>query len=246
MMNAGTLAYGINMPCRTVVFGGDSRLLSPLLFRQMSGRAGRRGFDTLGHAVFFKIPSAKCASLMVSPVPSIHGNFPMSVTLALRALVLHAGKGANAETTHDLLRLLKKPFYAESDAGLQQKMQHLFQFALAYLRNHEVISAEGKGVNLAAIASHLFWAEPANYAFLTLWQKGVFHTICAEAQDLAIADREQNSLKQPLGKEVLLPDKVARKLVVVLSHLFEHVRLPVSALQHDYLQESNRDQVKSR
>ena len=44
--NAGTLAYGINMPCRAVVFAGDHIFLNSLQFRQMTGRAGRRGFDT--------------------------------------------------------------------------------------------------------------------------------------------------------------------------------------------------------
>jgi superfamily II RNA helicase len=53
----GTLALGINMPCATVVFSGDSVFLTALNFRQASGRAGRRGFDLLGNVV--GIPFAK-------------------------------------------------------------------------------------------------------------------------------------------------------------------------------------------
>ncbi len=52
----GTLAYGIHMPCRAVVMAGDSPFLDALNFRQMSGRAGRRGLDNVGHVVFFSVP----------------------------------------------------------------------------------------------------------------------------------------------------------------------------------------------
>ncbi len=52
---AGTLSYGINMPCRTVVFVGDHVWLNSLQYRQMAGRAGRRGFDQLGHVAFLEV-----------------------------------------------------------------------------------------------------------------------------------------------------------------------------------------------
>ncbi|WP_404787911.1 DEAD/DEAH box helicase [Altericista sp. CCNU0014] len=53
-----TLAAGINMPARTTIISSLSkrtdlghRLLNASEFLQMSGRAGRRGMDTLGHVV---------------------------------------------------------------------------------------------------------------------------------------------------------------------------------------------------
>jgi superfamily II RNA helicase len=53
-----TLAAGINMPARTTVISSLSkrtdlghRLLNASEFLQMSGRAGRRGMDTIGHVV---------------------------------------------------------------------------------------------------------------------------------------------------------------------------------------------------
>lgn len=53
-----TLALGINMPARTVVIerlekwnGKRHELLTPGQFTQLTGRAGRRGKDSIGHAV---------------------------------------------------------------------------------------------------------------------------------------------------------------------------------------------------
>ena len=53
-----TLALGINMPARSVVItqlrkwnGVDHVMLTPGQYTQLTGRAGRRGIDTVGHAV---------------------------------------------------------------------------------------------------------------------------------------------------------------------------------------------------
>ena len=46
-----TLTHGINMPCKTVVLAQKSTFLTPTVFKQMAGRAGRRGVDSEGHVV---------------------------------------------------------------------------------------------------------------------------------------------------------------------------------------------------
>ena len=62
-----TLALGINMPARCVVveklekFDGTGHVgLTPGEFTQLTGRAGRRGIDTIGHAIVVE-PSRFCA-----------------------------------------------------------------------------------------------------------------------------------------------------------------------------------------
>lgn len=75
-----TLALGINMPCRTVVFAGDSLALDPMNYKQMAGRAGRRGYDTLGNVVFMGIPRGRVQNLMVSLLPQIQGPYTFSNT----------------------------------------------------------------------------------------------------------------------------------------------------------------------
>ena len=52
-----SLALGINMPFRTSIIMGwkDQTSFTPLLYHQMSGRAGRRGMDSEGHVVFANV-----------------------------------------------------------------------------------------------------------------------------------------------------------------------------------------------
>ena len=81
----GTLALGINMPCVTTVFSGDSVFLTALNYRQFSGRAGRRGFDLLGNVVFQGIDDEKIYRLLSSRLPVSYCSFK---ELALEELVL--------------------------------------------------------------------------------------------------------------------------------------------------------------
>ena len=63
-----TFSVGINMPTKCVVFGElqkfdgtQERCLTPEEYCQMSGRAGRRGKDSLGTVIYFP-----CTKNMVS------------------------------------------------------------------------------------------------------------------------------------------------------------------------------------
>lgn len=94
-----TLALGINMPARTVVleklvkFNGEAHVdLTPGQYTQMTGRAGRRGIDTQGHAVVQWAPAmdpravAGLASTRTYPLISTFApSYNMSVNL-LRTL----------------------------------------------------------------------------------------------------------------------------------------------------------------
>ncbi len=90
-----TLALGINMPARTVVleklekFNGEARVpITPGEYTQLTGRAGRRGIDTEGHAVIQWTPGldpqavASLASRRTYPLnSSFRPTYNMAVNL---------------------------------------------------------------------------------------------------------------------------------------------------------------------
>lgn len=62
----------------------------------MSGRAGRRGQDLLGNVFFYDVPLPKIQKLIKSNVPELRGQFPLSISLILR-LMLMASKADDKE-----------------------------------------------------------------------------------------------------------------------------------------------------
>ena len=84
------LALGIHSPCRTVVLAGDNLGLNVTQYRQMAGRAGRRGLDFLGHVIFFGISVKKMNRLHTSDMTNLKGHSIMDPITNLRLLQLYA------------------------------------------------------------------------------------------------------------------------------------------------------------
>ncbi|MDR3614607.1 MAG: DEAD/DEAH box helicase [Candidatus Obscuribacterales bacterium] len=94
-----TLAAGINMPARTTVISSISkrsddghRHLHASEFLQMSGRAGRRGMDEVGHVVVLHHPFEPvddAAKLAVAPPDPLSSRFTPSYGMVLNLLERH-------------------------------------------------------------------------------------------------------------------------------------------------------------
>lgn len=91
-----TLAAGINMPARTTVMSalskrtdGGHSMLSPSEFLQISGRAGRRGKDKVGHVVTVQTPfegAKEAAFLATSEAEPLRSWFTPSYGMVLNLL----------------------------------------------------------------------------------------------------------------------------------------------------------------
>eukprot|EP00928_Gymnodinium_smaydae_P014150 TRINITY_DN15141_c0_g2_i3.p1 TRINITY_DN15141_c0_g2~~TRINITY_DN15141_c0_g2_i3.p1 ORF type:complete len:1998 (-),score=638.27 TRINITY_DN15141_c0_g2_i3:221-6076(-) len=229
----GTLALGINMPCRSTVFCGDSLELNGLMFRQMSGRAGRRGFDLQGQVVFLDMAFSKVQRLIASDLSKLTGEFILSPTTVLRAIhqwelvcMIEAQDKAKYEQMRDkadlarcLVPMFSLPFFRSEEAGgdseLQTQVLFHTRFSIELLLREGLIGSDGGTRNLANLVSHLFEAEPANLVLSRILTSGVLHQyLVAEKKKERKGDRRSH---------------LTVKLTAVLAWLFFRKRLPRSA-----------------
>ncbi|KAK6440119.1 hypothetical protein LTR95_003663 [Oleoguttula sp. CCFEE 5521] len=214
----GTLALGINMPCKTVVFSGDSVFLTALNFRQCAGRAGRRGFDLLGNVVFQGISREKVCRLISSRLPDLNGHFPITTTLVLRLFtLLHESKNAKYAISA-INALLSQPRLHMGGQSFKDQTMHHLRFSIEYLRRQYLLSPSGATLNFAGLVSHLYFTENSSFAFHALLKEGYFHELCANINKQEKATTET--------------------LMLIMAHLFQ--RIPCRQADQEYREKMKR------
>jgi ATP-dependent RNA helicase HelY len=113
-----TLSLGINMPAKTVViedlwkFSGERHeLLTPGEYTQLTGRAGRRGIDEIGHAVVVfqrQVPFERVASLASTRTYELSSSFRPSYNMAVNLV-----RNYTREQAHRLLNSSFAQFLAD-------------------------------------------------------------------------------------------------------------------------------------
>jgi superfamily II RNA helicase len=161
----GTLSLGINMPCATVVFSGDSVFLTALNFRQAAGRSGRRGFDLLGNVVFQGISKERASRLLSSRLPELTGHFPITTTLVLRLFTLLSDSKSSPYAVKAINSLLSQPRLYLGGQSFKEQVLHHLRFSIEYLRRNELLGPGGEPVNFTSCVSHLYFTENSSFAF---------------------------------------------------------------------------------
>jgi ATP-dependent RNA helicase HelY len=149
-----TLSLGINMPAKTVVIedlwkfqGERHELLTPGEYTQLTGRAGRRGIDPIGHAVVLyqrQVPFERVAGLAATRTYDLTSSFRPAYNMAVNLV-----RNYTPEQAHELLNSSFAQFLA--DRGV---------VALERARERDREALEGYRAN---IACHLgdfeeYWA----------------------------------------------------------------------------------------
>jgi ATP-dependent RNA helicase HelY len=115
-----TLALGINMPARTVVIeklskwtGEKHEFLTPGEYTQLTGRAGRRGIDEVGHAVVLWspfVPFDQVAGLASTRTYALTSSFRPTYNMAVNLVRRYTPASA-----HHLLNLSFAQYRADKD-----------------------------------------------------------------------------------------------------------------------------------
>ena len=134
-----TLALGINMPARTVVIerlekwnGQRHELLTPGQFTQLTGRAGRRGLDPVGHAVVLyqrDVDFPTVASLVSRRVEPLVSSFTPSYNMAANLLRRHDRAEAEALLARSFAQFQADATVADDEARLARNREALEGYA---------------------------------------------------------------------------------------------------------------------
>jgi ATP-dependent RNA helicase HelY len=136
-----TLSLGINMPAKTVVIedlwkfqGERHELVTPGEYTQLTGRAGRRGIDALGHAVVVyqrQVPFERVAGLAATRTYDLTSSFRPSYNMAVNLV-----RNYTPEQAHQMLNSSFAQFLADRGVVALERTKERDREALAGCRQH--------------------------------------------------------------------------------------------------------------
>lgn len=179
-----TLAQGIHAPARSVVLVHDTpTFLTPTSLRQMTGRAGRRGYDLLGQVVFYGVRYSRIRQLLSSRVPQLRGGFPISASLTLRMIMLqHSGASSRDLIEEQINQLLNQPFLSLDGRKptFDGLLHHYQSFNAKLLTRLGLLSPspEHRSLWLAPLAAHLSFTDPFNLFLIYILGENLLNKIC--------------------------------------------------------------------
>jgi hypothetical protein len=181
VFSTDTLAYGINMPCRSVIFAGDSVFLNSVQFQQMAGRAGRRGLDVLGHVIFCALPLHRLHRLVISGVPQMNGKHPELPVLVPKVLKYCQGLRYSRKSTELCQRLVFDPL-VHFNSNKSAFLWHMIACG-HYMYHAGYVEQTPEGDRLTASGQVLAFAHsmaPSHFAFCNLYESGLLHQMCSD------------------------------------------------------------------
>jgi ATP-dependent RNA helicase DDX60 len=131
---------------------------------------------------------------VLSRLPALRGNYPLTPTLGLRLVNLLTDSGYAPSATNAVNDLLKlDSITVGSDISRDQTLFNL-RFSIEYLIRARTLDSAGAALHpWYNFAAFLYSNEPANFALLSLFRSGYIHKICDLTQpNYNIIDAKRN------------------------------------------------------
>jgi len=167
-----TLAFGVNLPARTVIVQDYRRYepgygyypISVLEYKQMAGRAGRPKYDEVGEAVLIAKTADEAEYLMESYVLAHPERIwsRLAVEKVIRSHVLATVASGFAFMESGIQEFFGKTFYAyQHDVG---NIQKTIAKTLKYLYDEEMLGVEGNRVYATTLGRRIseLYIDPAS------------------------------------------------------------------------------------
>ncbi|KAG9094747.1 hypothetical protein FS749_011922 [Ceratobasidium sp. UAMH 11750] len=117
--------------------------------------------------------------LMLSRIPPLTGNWPLTTTLCLRLFNLLTGSGHAPAAVSAIDSFMRLPRLSVSSDQSRQEVLHHMRFSIDFLQRSRLLSSTGHTTALFGIVGHLYYEEPGNLAFAALVRAGVLHRMCS-------------------------------------------------------------------
>lgn len=252
VFSTSTLALGMNLPCKTVIFGIDTPKLTPLQFRQMSGRAGRRGFDPAGTVIFMSLPTNKIRRLLTASLATLRGNVPFTTAFLLRLISFVNGElskdqqkfAKNTRTQGGLVKsskldnndisnedvrrkaaltLLKVPFVLQTHNGnFGNLLRFLTFFYVQLLRRMQLLDEKCIPRGFAHFALHLSQYDPGSLVFIHILQTGVLHRYIHTTYEDLFHEEQKTKAKEDI--------------IFILAHIFTQKLVSLNVVDEQNLE----------
>ena len=169
------LSRGVNMPCKTVVLlNDDVKHLSGVDVRQMTGRAGRRGFDNEGYVVALDISRERLSKLLLSPLPKLKTSPLIDVSTVLKMYIMRSQLG---EAIVPTLRRLLTPPLGQPRVRARLRDELTLQFSVRLFQAMKLIHPDtDQPTGLAGLVSRMSETFPANFALAYIIMTGVLES----------------------------------------------------------------------
>lgn len=177
-----TLAWGVNLPARLVIVrdtslydfhSGGWKLLSASDLKQMVGRAGRPGYDTVGYA-FVITPEyeAENVDYLLRHGKELSSNFLEVSTSHLLAEIVDGAVSTRQEAVEWLEGTFNAVLLKKTCSSLSRELKKQVDVDIEHLGQIGLVKSEGKTQDAVLKATR--WGEITSYYYLSVGTAGWF------------------------------------------------------------------------